>query len=85
MYIVNSGDDPVVQLMNALGNTIDPTIRMQIQSAVLTQKYLKDKEHETLVKEITDEVLSRISFSVDITEVINEINQIKEAINSLGK
>lgn len=45
----------------------------------------KQREREKLVKDVADEVLSRISATVDVSEVVSEIEEIQKALNKLGK
>ena len=45
----------------------------------------KQREREKLVKDVADEVLSRISATVDVSEIVSEIDEIQKALNKLGK
>jgi hypothetical protein len=45
----------------------------------------KQREREKLVKDVADEVLSRISATVDVSEIVSEIEEIQKALNKLGK
>ena len=43
-----------------------------------------EKEREKMKEEIVQEVLSRISVSIDISDVLDEIEVLRRAIDSLG-
>ena len=45
----------------------------------------KQREREKLVKDVADEVLSRISATVDVSEIVSEIEEIQKALDKLGK
>ena len=40
---------------------------------------------EQMKKEIADDVLSRITATVDVSEIIMQIEELRRAIDSLGK
>jgi len=43
------------------------------------------REIEQIKKEIADDVLSRISVTVDVDEIIKQIDELHRAIDSLGR
>ncbi len=43
------------------------------------------EQHKRLVAEVADEVLSRLTATVDISSVLMEIDELRQAIDSLGK
>lgn len=43
------------------------------------------REMEQMKKEIADDVLSRISATVDVSEIIEQIEELRRAIDSLGR
>ena len=45
----------------------------------------QQREREKLVKDVADEVLSRISATVDVTDILDEIEEIQKALDKLGK
>ena len=46
---------------------------------------LSKAEHDRLVHDTANEVLSRISATVDVTEIIEAIDDIQRRIDNLGK
>ena len=51
----------------------------------MKQSLLDKEEREALVNEITTKVISNIKATVDISEVLLEIEELRKAIESLGK
>ena len=52
---------------------------------MMKEALLSKSEHDRLVQDIADEVLSRISMTVDATEIVEEIDEIQRRIDNLGK
>jgi hypothetical protein len=51
----------------------------------MKQSLLSKEEREGLVNEITGKVISNIKATVDISEVLMEIDELRNAIEDLGK
>lgn len=43
------------------------------------------REVEQLKKEIADNIISHISATVDVSEIVSQIEELRRAIDSLGK
>ena len=56
---------------------------MYTRSCIIDE-YNHKREMEQLKKEIEDNVLSRISATVDVSEVVDEIEELRDLIDSLG-
>ena len=52
---------------------------------MMKESWLTKAEHDRLVQETANEVLSRISATVDVSEVIAEIDELQRHIDNLGK
>lgn len=57
---------------------------MYARGKILDREYHR-QEMEQMKKEIADDVLSRITATVDVSEIIMQIEELKRAIDSLGK
>ena len=57
---------------------------MYARAKILDREYHR-QEMEQMKKEIADDVLSRITATVDVSEIIMQIEELKRAIDSLGK
>ena len=57
---------------------------MYARGRILDREYHR-QEMEQMKKEIADDVLSRITATVDVSEIIMQIEELKRAIDSLGK
>jgi DNA-binding winged helix-turn-helix (wHTH) protein len=51
----------------------------------MLERYEHEREMKKLKEEIVQEVLSRISVSIDVSDVIEEIEELRRAIDSLGE
>ena len=64
---------------------------LQVQLSFAFQKYLmvermeREEEKKRFKEEVVQEVLSRISVELDAEDVINEIEELRRAIDSLGE
>ena len=65
--------------------TDKPHLVMNIAHAKMLERYNKQQEREQLKKEITEDVLSRLSIMFETGEAIREINALNKAIEQLGK
>lgn len=63
----------------------NPYLILQLAHQSTTEQYKENQEREQLIKDITAEVLSHISVSVDTKDAIMQIKELNDAINSLGK
>lgn len=64
---------------------MDASLRLYYQKAMIKQALWEKQEREQLVKEITNEVLSNISATVDASEIFDKIDGLNEKIESLGR
>jgi DNA-binding winged helix-turn-helix (wHTH) protein len=51
----------------------------------MLERFEREREMQKLKEEIVQEVLSRISVSIDVSDVIEEIEELRRAIDSLGE
>ena len=63
----------------------DITLRWWYQKQMAREALLSKAEHDRLVHDTANEVLSRISATVDATEIIEAIDDIQRRIDNLGK
>lgn len=71
--------------LEAAQNTTDVALRLYYQKAMIKQALWEKQEREQLVKEITNEVLSNISATVDASEIFDKIDGLNEKLESLGR
>ena len=72
-------------LENIARNTDQPYLAWNISHARMNDRLYKEREREQLKKEITEDVLSRISAMFETGEAIKEINALNKAIEQLEK
>ena len=58
---------------------------MAIARARAMQRVNDEQEHKALVKEIVDELISRIKVDADISNAILNIKALKQELDNLGK
>jgi len=60
---------------------LDTALRYAFQKEMMKQQLLSDEE----IDRIAERVLRRISITVDASQIVNEIDAIKRAIDNLRK
>lgn len=70
--------------LDAMQKTGDIVLTWQYQKAMFKQSLLDKAEREALKAEIISDILSNVSATVDITEAVVEIDELKRAIDCLG-
>ena len=71
--------------LEAAERTGDIMLRYYFQTQAIKDQFLSAREREQLVNDTADLVLSRLSLTVDASEVFDAIDGLNEKINSLGR
>ena len=69
----------------AIQNTGDIMLRWQFQKDMMKQSLYERQEREQLVHDAASEVLSRLSATVDASEIFDAIDDLEDRLNDLGK
>ena len=69
----------------AIQNTVDIMLRWQFQKYMMKQSLYERQEREQLVHDAASEVLSRLSATVDASEIFDAIDDLEDRLNDLGK
>ena len=72
-------------LISGLDKATQQTLSMMYMQEKNHEFINNQQEHKKLVKEVADEVLSRISATVDVTDIVEKIEELDKAIKKLGK
>lgn len=72
-------------LVRAMQENKQYTHAMQFQKDMISSNVFDRKDHNQLVKEIADEVLARLTTTVDVSKAVKEIDSLEKIINSLGQ
>ena len=72
-------------LIRGLDKTAQATLNMMYTRSQMIDEYNHQREMEQMKKEIADDVLSRISATVDVSEIIEQIEELRRLIDSLGR
>ena len=71
-------------LLKMIQKTGDTALMLQFQHDMVYQQFHERKEREKLIEEIAERVLSRISATVDVSEIIDQIEELRRIIDDLG-
>lgn len=72
-------------LLRAIEKTGDTMLAYQFQKDMMYDEIRQRAEREKMIDEIAQRVLSRISATVDVSEIIKSIDDLNDRINRLGK
>lgn len=70
-----------LRLIDTGNKALDAALRYAFQKEMMKQQLLSDEE----IDRIAERVLRRISITVDASQIVNEIDAIKRAIDNLRK
>ena len=71
--------------LEAIERSGDITLRWWYQRQKAKEELLSKREHDRLVHDTANEVLSRIDATVDATEIIEAIDEIQRRLDELGE
>ena len=72
-------------LISGMDKSMQATLNMMYHNSMMIDEMNRRREMEQMKEEIIQEVLSRISATVDVTEIFDAIDGLNEKIESLGK
>ena len=72
-------------LISGMDKSMQATLNMMYHNSMMIDEMNHRREMEQMKEEIIQEVLSRISATVDVTEIFDAIDGLNEMIESLGK
>ncbi len=68
------------RMLQAAQNTGDATLNWYYQKQMMLDSLLEKHEREQLVNDVAHEVLSRLSATVDVSDVIDDIDELRKAL-----
>lgn len=72
-------------LISGLDAATQQTLRMMYAQEKIDNVALKYRERQQLIDDVAEEVISRLYATVDVSEVVAEIEEIQKALEELGK
>lgn len=72
-------------VLNALVKSGDAALTLAFQHEMIHQRLLDQQEREQLIEETASRVIDRIRGTVDVTDIVNQIDELNKAIDRLGK
>lgn len=71
--------------LEAMAKTGDVMLAWQYQKDMFKQSLLDKEERQALIQDVAAEVVSHLSATVDISEALMEIDELRKAIDGLTK
>lgn len=71
--------------LEAMTKTGDAVLAWYFQKEMFKQTLMNQEERKALVQDVATEVVSNLSATVDISEALMEIDELRKAIDNLGK
>lgn len=78
-------DGLIYQIANFFQEQGDIYLSYQFQKEMFGQSLYQNYEHQKLVQEVADEVISRLNTTLDMQDVFNKIDGLNDKINSLER
>ena len=72
-------------LIQGLDKTAQATLRMMYNNSCMLDEAERRREKEEFKKEVAQYVIDNLKATVDISEVLLQIEELRKAIDSLGK
>ncbi len=72
-------------ILRALDKSIDPILRVAFQKEMFKEQLYDAQFRAQIVEEVTERVLARLSLDLDISQALQQIKELEDAINRLGK
>lgn len=72
-------------LISGFEKSMQSTLNMMYARSNMIDEENNRREMEQMKKEIADDVISRISATVDVSEIFDAIDGLNDKINSLGR
>lgn len=73
------------RLIAGLDKQTQMDLSLQYSHYCLTKELEHRREIEQLKKEITEEVLSRVAATMDVSDCLQKIDELRRALDNLGK
>ena len=68
------------RMLQAAQNTGDATLNWYYQKQMMMDSLLEKREREQLVNDVAHEVLSRLSATVDVSDIVDDIDELRRAL-----
>ena len=68
------------RMLQAAQNTGDATLNRYYQKQMMMDSLLERREREQLVNDVAHEVLSRLSATVDVSDIVDDIDELRRAL-----
>lgn len=73
------------QYIDSMQRTEDVTLRWWLQKKQMKKTCFSQEEWSQFINDMTDEILSRISINVNISEVVSKVDELHKIIQKFEK
>ena len=68
------------RMLQAAQNTGDATLNWYYQKQMMLDSLLEKHEREQLVNDVAHEVLSHLSATVDVSDIVDDVDELRRAL-----
>ena len=72
-------------LISGMDKSMQATLNMMYHNSMMIDEMNHRREMEQLKREIEADILSRLSATVDVQEILDQIEELRRAIEDLGR
>ena len=72
-------------LISGFEKSMQATLNMMYARSNMIDEENHRREMEQMKKEIADDIMSRLSATVDVSEIIDQIKELRRALDDLGR
>lgn len=72
-------------LIGGMDKAMQATLRQMYNQSKINDEFIHLREMEQFKKEVAEYVISHISATLDVSEIVDQIEELRRAIDSLGK
>ena len=72
-------------LIGGMDKAMQATLRQMYHISRTNDEFIHRQEMEELKKEVAEYVISHITATLDVSEIVDQIEELRQSIDSLGK
>ena len=72
-------------LIGGMDKAMQATLRQMYNRSCINDMYIRHQEMEQLKREVAEYVISHLSATLDVSDIVDQIEELRQAIDSLGK
>lgn len=72
-------------IIGGMDNAMQATLREMYHHARINDMFIRQQEMEQIKREVAEYVISHLSATLDVSDIVDQIEDLRRAIDSLGK